>query len=172
MKHNPAQAYRHHTVHSSSAVELIIMLYETAISSLQKAHTALQANDIEQRTNSLNHVQAVIAELQSSLDPAQGGEVADHLNLFYNVARGLAYEANTDGSPKPVEQLLAQFRSMLVAWRKVEKSVSGQTPSNPARRSLCPLSVPPGRLQNPPAPVLKATTRTLTPLPQVGVHDV
>ena len=75
----------------------------------------------------LNHVQAVIAELQSSLDPARGGEVADHLNLFYNVARGLAFDANTDGSPKPVEQLLAQFRSMLVAWRKVENSVSGPT---------------------------------------------
>ena len=125
MNHNPAQAYRHHRVHSSSGVGLIIMLYETAISSLQKAHSALKAKDIEQRTNSLNHVQAVIAELQSSLDPAQGGEVADHLNLFYNVARGLANEANADGSTKPVQQLLSQFRSMLVAWRKVDKSTSG-----------------------------------------------
>ncbi len=125
MKHNPAQAYRHHRVHSSSGVGLIIMLYETAISSLQKAHSALQAKDIEQRTNSLNHVLGVIAELQSSLDPTQGDEVADNLNLFYNVARGLVNEANAGGSPKPVQQLLSLFRSMLDAWRKVDKSTSG-----------------------------------------------
>lgn len=49
MNQNPAQAYRHHRVHSSSGVGLIIMLYETAISSLQKANSALQAKDIEQR---------------------------------------------------------------------------------------------------------------------------
>jgi len=127
MKHNPAQAYRHHRVHSSSGVGLIIMLYETAISSLQKAHSALQAKDkdIEERTNSLNHVLEVIAELQSSLDPTQGDEVADNLNLFYNVARGLVNEANAGGSPKPVQQLLSLFRSMLGAWRKVDKSTSG-----------------------------------------------
>ena len=53
--------------------------------------------------------------------------MADHLNLFYNVARGLANEANADGSTKPVQQLLSQFRSMLVAWRKVDKSTSGPT---------------------------------------------
>lgn len=142
MKHNPAQAYRHHRVHSSSGVGLIIMLYEAAISSLKKAHSALQTNDIEQRTNSLNHVLEVIAELQSSLDPAQGEEVADNLNLFYNVARGLANEANADSSSKPVQQLLAQFRSMLEAWQKVDNSASGPTEQHSTPESLPAVSSP------------------------------
>jgi len=63
----------------------------------------------------------VIAELQSVLDHARGGEVALRLDGFYNVTRALIMEANIRSSPEHVQRLIDLYMPLRQAWKQAEE---------------------------------------------------
>ena len=84
---NPRTAYREADVRGASAVRLVVLLYEQIIQDLIHAAQAFEQNEIELRTKYINHAILVIGHLQSPLDFANGGKVAEDLDRFYNVLR-------------------------------------------------------------------------------------
>lgn len=75
MRH-PAQAYRQLSVQGATPLGLVVMLYDGAIASLQRTITAIEAHDIPQKCTHLNRAQAIILQLEGTLNFAVGGEVA------------------------------------------------------------------------------------------------
>jgi flagellar protein FliS len=138
---NPAQAYRQYAANGASPLGLILMLYEVAVTSLHRAVQAVEIEDIPGRTASLNHVLAVIGELQSALDFERGGEVAQNLERFYLFARSRVIEASSQNSKDILQQLAAQFLSLREAWQQVE-SASTASP-HPSEIPSRPLQAPP-----------------------------
>ena len=124
---SPEQAYRQYAADGASPLGLIGMLYEAAVVSLHRALHAVEVNEIQQKTVHLNHVLAVIGELQSTLDFERGGEVARILERFYAFARNRVVEASIQNSQDILRQLAAQFLSLRDAWQQVESGV----PANP-----------------------------------------
>src|ERR1043165_3739390 len=90
---NPALAYRQQGVTSASALGLVVLLYDAALTSLNKGIRAIEAHDVEARTDSLNHVLAIIGQLQQTLNFEHGGEVAKTLDRFYPAARAPIMDA-------------------------------------------------------------------------------
>src|SRR5258708_12211409 len=84
---NPRTAYRENEVRGATAIRLVVLLYEQLVQDLSQALQAIEQNDIELRTKRINHAILVIGHLQSPLDFAHGGKVAQDLNHFYNVLR-------------------------------------------------------------------------------------
>src|SRR5690349_1021011 len=90
---DPRAAYREANVRGASAVRLVILLYEQAIQDLQQAAKAMDENNIELRTNRINHALEVVSRLQATLDMERGGQVARNLLAFYESLRADLWKA-------------------------------------------------------------------------------
>lgn len=155
MSRNPTLAYREVATKVGSPVGLVVLLYDAAINSLQRALKGFEANRIEQRTADLNHALLVVGELQASLDFERGGEVARRLRRFYELARARILEANLTNSAPFVRRLLEQFISLREAWHTVERA-NPQAPA-PARPNPAADSGQEGRRSSePPGSIWKA----------------
>jgi flagellar protein FliS len=88
----------------------------------------MESNDIEGRTQHLNHVLSIVAHLQGTLDLENGGEVARTLKQFYSYARASILEVSLTNSKDKLADLASHFSSLLKAWQAVEMQTSGGLP--------------------------------------------
>jgi len=126
-----AFAYHQTTAFGASAVGQVVALYERILRDLREAAQALETGQIEKRVNTLNHTLTIIGELQGVLDFEQGGEAAQNLNNFYNVARAMVLKAGVMSSAETLQELVSMFTRLRSAWAQAERTV---TPSEPAQR--------------------------------------
>jgi len=127
---DPRIAYREADVRGATAVRLVVLLYEQLIQDLSKAAQAIEQNDIELRTNRINHAILVIGYLQSPLDFAKGGKVAKNLDNFYNALRKNLVQVQFFPSPASIPPLLKDVLAVREAWIEVEqKEKSFVTPA-------------------------------------------
>jgi flagellar protein FliS len=119
-----AQSYTNLSVEGASPVGLVVALYDNALMSLHRARRAMEANDIELRTQYLNHVLCIIAHLQGTLDLDRGGEVAETLMKFYCFARARILEVSLKNSREMLADLASHFSSLREAWDIVESQSS------------------------------------------------
>src|SRR5271170_2416075 len=80
-------AYRESAVRGAHPVRLVVLLYEQLIGDLRQAVNAIDQNNVELRSNKINHAIFVIGHLQSSLNKESGGQVALNLERFYEQLR-------------------------------------------------------------------------------------
>jgi len=115
-------AYRVNDVRGASPVRLVALLYEQIIQDLNQAVEAIEQNDIELRTNRINHAILVIGYLQSPLDFANGGKVAQDLDRFYNVLRENLVQVQFFPSNARIRQLITDVMAVREAWIEVERT--------------------------------------------------
>jgi flagellar protein FliS len=121
---NPRSAYRETDVRGATAVRLVVLLYEQMIQDLRQAAQAIEQNDIELRTNEINHAILVIAYLQSGLEFATGGKVAQDLNDFYDVLRQNLVQVQFHPSQAGICQQITDLVEVREAWTEVERAES------------------------------------------------
>ena len=86
---NAYSAYQKTNVNTASQGRLVVLLYEGAIKQLTMAMSYIDENnkinprDIEKYGICLQKVQAIITELQVSLDMEKGGDIAKNLMALY-----------------------------------------------------------------------------------------
>jgi len=127
-----ATLYRETSARGNRPVELVVKLYDAILEDLRRAVHAAGAGDVQGRTASLNHALLVIAELQSVLNHAQGGETAQRLDGFYNVTRALIVDANLHSSPERLQRLVDLYLPLRQAWKQVENETSAGNPQSPS----------------------------------------
>jgi flagellar protein FliS len=96
------------------------MLYDGAITFLNRAVAAMEAHDIQKKCNHLNRALAIIAQLEGSLNFESGGEVARTLKSFYVYARTQALKANLQNSPEMLRALIGEFATVREAWYEAD----------------------------------------------------
>jgi len=117
-------SYRETAARGATPVQLVVLLYEQCIEDLRRAIVALKKNDVETRTQRINHALLVIAQLQASLDMDRGGIVAQNLERFYrSVRRGLV-EAQAQQSMKALEEQISHVMLVREAWAELEQSTT------------------------------------------------
>jgi len=119
---NPRSAYRENDVRGASAVRLVVLLYEQLVQDLRHALQAIEQNDIEERTKRINHAILVIGHLQSPLDFANGGKVAQDLDHFYNVLRQNLVQVQFHPSRAGISQQITDLVAVREAWTEVERA--------------------------------------------------
>ena len=118
---NPRTAYRENDVRGATAVRLVVLLYEQLVQDLRQALQAIEQNDIELRTKRINHAILVIGHLQSPLDFANGGKVAQDLDHFYNVLRQNLVQVQFHPSQAGLSQQITDLLAVREAWTEVER---------------------------------------------------
>ncbi len=115
------RSYREATIRGARPVELVMRLYEQIVEDLRQAIRAVEQNDIELRTNRLNHAILVIAYLQSQLNLASSSPVSDKLNHFYDYLRQNLVQVQFHPSIPGIHQQITDLMEVREAWMEVER---------------------------------------------------
>lgn len=112
-------AYRKSVTVTATPLDLIIMLYEGAIDSIDNSITAISNKDINAKIKSIDRTMKIIEELLYSLNLEEGGEIAYNLQDLYlhmmlqlTIANGL----NDASKARHVGLLL---RDLLDGWKQI-----------------------------------------------------
>lgn len=103
-------------VASASPHQLIVMLYDGALTALASAKGCVERKDIEGRAKQLNKANSIVMGLQDFLDLDKGGEIAENLNALYDyIVRGII-EANRIQSADKIQELINLLLDLKQGW--------------------------------------------------------
>ena len=114
-----ARQYEQTQVVTSSGVQLIVLLYDGAIQSIEIARREIQAKNVREKARHLGRAIAIIGELNSVLDHEQGGEIARSLRRLYDYLLAELVEANARNNEKRLDAPLRCLSTLREAWRAV-----------------------------------------------------
>ena len=127
-----ARNYRAAAVNTATPGQLVLMLFDGALRNLATALGGFEIEAIgprmEQINNRLLKAQAILSELQATLDLKAGGEFARTMWALYDFMLDRLRLANSAKDPEPirvVERLLGEVRD---AW----SAMLGQNPAEAA----------------------------------------
>ena len=119
MYNNRSNTYREIAVQTSSPTKLVVMLYEGAIRFLRESATAIGANDLNGKRQSIDRAVAIVQHLQSTLDMDRGGEVAAALDKLYGYIASRILEGSTKLETAPLEEAIKLLNVLLAGWEEV-----------------------------------------------------
>ena len=127
-----ARTYRSNAVLTASPGQLVLMLYDGALTALALAREGFaQPEDDRQRIALINthllKAQAILTELQSGLNMEAGGEFARTMNRLYDYHIRRLTEANIRKKVEPVIEVERLVRELRDAWAQMlcKQDVSG-----------------------------------------------
>jgi flagellar protein FliS len=112
------QQYVRRNVEGTNPGDLIVLLYDAAISSMNMGKAKLGERDIEGTHNALMRALRVLEELISCLNMEKGGEIARNLLSIYVYVRRRLTEANTAKESAGIDEALVLMESLRMAWKK------------------------------------------------------
>ena len=119
---NKLNAYRVAAVNTSSAENLVVMLYDGAIRFLGIAIKAFDREDPLDFNftvhENITRTQAIIRELNRSLDPEKAGELGDHLVNLYDYFDTRLQEANMQKNKEIIEEVRTRLTELRDAWNE------------------------------------------------------
>ena len=121
-----AEAYYQTHVHSRSPLELVVMLYDGALRFLDQAAEAMDKGDMVAKANAMSRSFAILAELQNTLNVAEGGEVARQLDALYGYMNDRLVDANTQRSSAPIRDVIRLMQPLRDAWSQAATPAASQ----------------------------------------------
>ena len=117
---NPWSSYRKISTQTAPPGQLVLMLFDGALRSLDRALTGFDSLDVGERNttihNNLSRATDIVRELNTSLDMQAGGELADTLRNLYNFFEQRLTESNFKKSRKGIDEVLPMLRQLRDAW--------------------------------------------------------
>ena len=126
-------AYQNTNIKTASQGKLVDLLYEAAVKNLKNAESLIdeenkiKPSNMEKFGKFLQKAQAIITELQVSLDMEKGGEIAKNLMSLYIYFNQELISVNIKHDKTKLEYIEQQMSELLKAWKEASASAS-QTP--------------------------------------------
>ena len=131
MGYNQAyNAYKSANVRTASQGHLVVLLYEEAVRQLSSASGlfdsdgTVKAVSIEKFNKCLQKTEAIITELQVSLNMDKGGEIAKNLMSLYVYFNNELLSANINHDKKKVDFVLDMMNQLTDSWRQAASSTA------------------------------------------------
>jgi len=122
---NVPTAYREVDAQGASGVRLVVLMYEQMIQDLRHAARAMEENNVEYRTDRINHVLDVLCVLEGTLNFERGGQVARNLRNFYKALRANLWKAQLTQSKELLMRQITDLFALRDAWAEVDRAESG-----------------------------------------------
>lgn len=107
-------------VMSASQQQLVVMLFDGALSALIRARLFMQDGNIEGKGSSISKAINIIeAGLKEGLAENRGDELADNLLDLYNYMTRRLLQANLHNDVEAVEEVEGLLRNIADAWKEV-----------------------------------------------------
>ena len=120
------QAYTESSVLTASPEQLVVMLYDGAIRFLNQASAALRAGNRQQFAVRLRRGEAIITQLNMTLDLERGGEVAERLRSIYMFSRRHLIDAQLKSDPALVDEVVGLLSELRESWAQLAQNPGAQ----------------------------------------------
>ncbi len=111
--------YQHTHVMTSSNIQLVVLLYDSALKSIELARDGMLRNNVKDKTRFLGRAVAIVTELSNVLDFNRGGEIAHSLHRLYDYMLAEFIQANARNHPGHLEGPLRCLSILREAWQQV-----------------------------------------------------
>jgi flagellar secretion chaperone FliS len=116
---NAAQQYQQTQVMTANHVQLIVLLYDSAVQSLELAREGILKNNYRDKARFLDRGMAIVGELSSVLDFERGGQVAASLHRLYDYMIQECLQANLRHEAACLDGPIRCLNTLREAWRIV-----------------------------------------------------
>lgn len=113
------ETYRETAVTTQSKGRLIVMLYDGAIKFLKMAIIKIEENNPEDKGKYIKKAQAIINELNVTLDMEVGGEVAMNLRKLYIFMLGHLNTANIKQDLAKIKEVIKLLEELNQSWKAI-----------------------------------------------------
>lgn len=127
---NAYNAYQKTNVSTASQGRLVVLLYEGAIKQLKTAESLFESDgkikpsNIEKFGIAMQKAQAIITELQVSLDMEKGGDISRNLMSLYLYFNEELVDASINHNKKKIEFVLNMLGQLAESWRQISNSTA------------------------------------------------
>ncbi len=138
---NAYSAYQKTNIKTASQGHLIVLLYEAAVKNLRNAlslfddDSRIAPGEIEKFSGFIQKTQAIITELQVSLDMEKGGDISKNLMSLYMYFNSELMDASINHDREKITFILKQVSELLGAW-KTAAATTGSAAPQEARTAL------------------------------------
>jgi flagellar protein FliS len=123
---NASRTYQRSAIQGATPLELVILLYDSAIQDLGGALSAMRSGDVERRVAEVGHALLVLQQLQGTLDFERGGSAARQFEQFYNLLRAKVLEAQMRSSPELMHEQLRYLSEVRECWIQAKGLLQAQ----------------------------------------------
>jgi flagellar secretion chaperone FliS len=120
-----AQRYNQVQVTSVDPKRLLLLVLDGGLRFLRQARGALAADDLAGFCVALGRAQAIVAELQATLDMERGGEIAVQLNRLYDFMLVRLTDANASRNVRDLDDVLRVFDTVASGFRSIIERPAG-----------------------------------------------
>jgi flagellar protein FliS len=121
-----AQAYATTQISTASSVQVVVLLYDGAISSMKLAQEGIVSLNFHDKARFLDRALRVVGELSASLNMEDGEVVAKDLRRLYEYIQFELTQANLKNEPGRLEGPIRCMTVIREAWQ--ELAILGATP--------------------------------------------
>lgn len=127
---NAYSAYQKTNVNTASQGRLVVLLYEGAIKQLTTALTfideegKIKPGDIEKFGICIQKAQAIITELEVSLDMEKGGDIAKNLMSLYVFFNEELVHASISRNTEKINSVLRMLKELAESWKIIANSTA------------------------------------------------
>jgi flagellar protein FliS len=119
----PWDSYRKVATQTATPGQLVLMLYDGAIGFLEKALAGFGYEDPQLFNQTINNnivrAQAIIHEMNASLNMQAGGEIASNFRRLYNYLYRRLSNANRAKEKAAVEESISHLRVLRDGWAEM-----------------------------------------------------
>jgi flagellar secretion chaperone FliS len=120
--------YFEETILNADPIDLIRLLYQRAISSVEDAREHLRERRVVQRTAAINRAYSVVSELIASLRPDAAPELFQQLHRLYLYIQQRLLDANFRQAEEPLTEVLSLLTTLEEGWAGAAAALSGAEP--------------------------------------------
>jgi flagellar protein FliS len=114
-----AQAYATTQISTASSVQIVVLLYDGAISSMKLAQEGIINLNFQDKARFLDRALRVVGELAASLNMQEGGVISKDLRRLYEYIQFELTQANISNEPSRLEGPIRCMSVIREAWQEL-----------------------------------------------------
>ena len=116
-------AYRENQITTTDPATVLLMLYQGAIDSLNRAQEHISAGTMAEKGMHILRANDIINQFIASLDHDVGGELAQNLDALYRYMLDQILLANVNNDSRSLDTVISLLTTLKSGW---EEAVAGQ----------------------------------------------
>lgn len=119
--------YQANNITTATPEKLMIMLLDGAVQFLQKAKTAIEAKNLQERATNIESARKIIRELMRTIDLENGNDVSKSLFRLYNRMAMKLIKANVSRNIVLIDEVVEDLVNIRWGFQKAIEIQSGMT---------------------------------------------
>ena len=117
--------YQASNITTATPEKLMVMLFDGAVQFLQKAKTAIEEKNLQERATNIESARKIIRELMRTIDLENGNDVSKSLFRLYNKMAMKLIKANVSKNTELIDEVLEDLTNIRWGFQKAIEIQSG-----------------------------------------------